>query len=105
MSHKIRLYLYGLISAAVSSVAGGIGSIVVDHTTYNLGTPAGRRALLVACGALAIAGFSAYYKTHPPPKLSDPDFVPQAQAIISKVVAQTNKPGGAGPEAAGLKLE
>ena len=59
-------WLYGLLSAVLSSAAGAVALVVVDPATFNL--QAGWRSLANAAGVMALIAFANYLKSTPPPK-------------------------------------
>lgn len=61
-------WLYGLISAVLSSAGGAIALVVVDPATFNL--QAGWRNIVNAAAVMALIAFGNYLKSTPPPKTS-----------------------------------
>lgn len=66
---SVRLWLYGLVSTAISAAAGATTLMAIDPKTFNFGT--GLKPLLEVAGALALVAILNFLQKHPLPELTD----------------------------------
>lgn len=59
-------WLYGLVSAVLSSAGGAVAIVIVEPNTFNLST--GLVPLLNVMAVFGILAFGNYIKNSPPPK-------------------------------------
>lgn len=60
-----KQWVSGVVSAFVSSAAGGVGVVIVAPATFNLAE--GKTKLLEMCIVFGIIGLANFLKTHPVP--------------------------------------
>ncbi len=65
MKSKLRIWLSGLISAAISGAAGSIGPLVAAPNEFNFG--AGLKKLLAVAAISGLIGIANYLKQSPIP--------------------------------------
>ena len=70
---QLKVWLSGLISAALSGFAGGVGVMIAEPSTFNF-TETGIWSLGKVCAVCGLVGVSNYLKQSPLPQgvLSDP---------------------------------
>jgi hypothetical protein len=68
---KFKLWLRGLLAAAINSAVSGLSVIVADSQTFNLSS--GIKPLLSVVGLSAVTGALLYLKQHPLPDQDELD--------------------------------
>jgi hypothetical protein len=62
-----KVWLHGLVAAAISSAASGITAAIVDPSAFNF-TKSGLVKIGTLCGVNALIAVAAYLKQSPLPK-------------------------------------
>jgi len=89
---KWKVWLKGLISAAVGAFATGVSLVIVDPMDYNLADPVATKRLLMVCAVNAIIAVAMYLKRSPLP--NDNNIGAGAKALLLIFLASSLSLGG-----------